>query len=83
MGRACEYRYPTVSDGDDGLFRIVRRVTATRTDNSAGRVMVEEFGAISGRKRTERTELFEMVLTPNERDCQLIEQQERDTVSSW
>lgn len=46
----------------------MRCVTTTRTIHSASRAMIEKFGATFGRKPTERTELVEMVVTPDERN---------------
>lgn len=66
MGCACEYRQPTVPNWDDRLLWLVRCVTTTRTINSAGRPVIEKFGTTFGRKPTERTELFEVVITPDE-----------------
>lgn len=57
-------------------------MAATRTGESASGTMVEEFGAIFGGKPTESTELFEMVVTPDQWNRELIEKQERDTFSS-
>ena len=68
MSCACEYRQPPVPDWDDRLLWLVRCVTTTRTVNSTGRAVIEEFGAAFGRKPTERTELFEVVVTPDERN---------------
>ena len=50
------------------MLWLVRCVTTTRTVNSTGRAVIEEFGAAFGRKPTERTELFEVVVTPDERN---------------
>ena len=67
MGLACEYRQPAVPNRNDPLW-LVRCVTATRAVDPAGRVVIEQFGAAFGRKPTERPELFEVVVTPDERD---------------
>ena len=68
MGCAREYREPTVPDRDDRLLWLVRCVTTTRTGNSAGRAVVEKFGAVFGRKPAERAELFEVAVTPDKRN---------------
>lgn len=49
--------------------------------NSSGREMIENFGATVGSEAAERAELFKMVVTPDKRDCKLVEKQERDAVS--
>jgi len=68
MGCACEYRQPTVPNWDDRLLWLVWCVTTARTIHSAGRAVIEKFSATFGRKPAERTELFEVVVTPDERN---------------
>jgi len=51
-------------------------VATTRTVNSAGRAVIEEFSATFGSETAEGTELFEVVVTPDEWNCEPIEKQE-------
>jgi hypothetical protein len=44
--------------------------------NSAGRAVVEKFGATFGSEAAERTELFEVVVTSDEGNRELIKKQE-------
>ncbi|WP_187433122.1 hypothetical protein [Natronococcus pandeyae] len=44
--------------------------------NSAGRAVVEKFGASFGSEAADGTELFEVVVTPDEWYCKLIKKQE-------
>ena len=76
MGRAREYSQPAASNGDDRLLWLVRCVATTRTVNSAGRAVIEEFSATFGSETAEGTELFEVVVTPDEWNCEPIEKQE-------
>lgn len=82
MGWAREESQPTAPNWNDRLVCIVRGVATARAGESAGRAMVEEFGSIFGSEAAERTELFEVVVTPDERDRELIEKQERNAFSS-
>ena len=76
MSWAREYRQSTALHGDDRLSWLVRYVATTWTLNSAGRAVVEKFGATFGSKAAERTELFEVVVTPDEWNRESVEQQE-------
>lgn len=54
----------------------MRCVATTRTVNSAGRAVIKKFGATFSSEAAERTELFKMVVTPDEWNCKLIKKQE-------
>jgi len=82
MGFACEYRQPAVPDRNERLLWLVRCVTATRTVDPAGRAVVEEVGATVGREPAEGPELLEVIVTPDERDRQLVNQQKREVSPS-
>lgn len=82
MRFAREHRQSAVPDRDDLLARPPRRVTATRAVDAAGRAVIEEVGATVGREPAERAELLQMVVTPDERDRQPVEQQKREAVPS-
>jgi hypothetical protein len=79
---ACEDSQSTVPNWYDGLVWLVRCVTTARTGEAAGRTMGEEFGAVFGSEATESTELFQMFVTPDEWNRELVEKQERDGFSS-
>jgi hypothetical protein len=81
VGRAREYRQPTVPHGDDSLFCLVWCVATARTLESTRWMVMQEVWGIVGCKPTERTELFEMVLTPDERNRELVQKQERESLS--
>lgn len=51
---------------------IVRCVATTGAVNSAGRAVVEKFGAAFGSEAAESTELFKMVVTPDKGNCELV-----------
>ena len=51
-------------------------MATTWTVNSAGRTVVEKFGAIFSSEAAERTELFEVVVTPDEWNSKLVKKQE-------
>jgi len=82
MRFAGEYGKPTATDRNNRLFWLAGCVATARTANAAGRSVLQELGAPVGRKITERTERLEMVGTPDKRDCESVEKQKRDGVSS-
>lgn len=82
VGCACEKRQPAGADWNDWLLCLVRCVATARTGNSTGRAIVEEFGGVFGSEATERTELFEMVVTADKWNRKLVQKQERDAFSS-
>lgn len=80
--RTCEYGQRTATNRDDRLLCRVRSVATAWTVDSAGRPMIEEFNATPGGESTQRAELFEVIVTPDERNRELIEKQECHVVSS-
>lgn len=53
-------------------------VATARTRDSAGGAMAKKLGAGIRCEGTERPELFEMCIAPEEWDRELVDQQERD-----
>lgn len=78
--RACEHRDSAGSNRDDGMLGLVGGVPTARTLESAGWAMLQDGCAILGGQSTDRAELVQMVGAPDERDRELIKQQERDGV---
>jgi len=62
---------------DQRMRRIVRGETAAGARHSAGRSMMEEIGRIFGRQSTDRRELLEVVVTAEDRDRELIQEEKR------
>lgn len=83
MCRAREESQSAGPNRNNWLLGVVRRVTAAGTGESAGGVIVEKFGVILGGKSTSGAKLLEMLVTPDQWDCQLIEKEKRDALSSW
>lgn len=83
MGCAREYPHPTAPNWNDRLVSLAWCVATTRTLESAGRPMGEEFGAVLGSEPAESAELFEVVVTPDEWHSEVVQKQERDALSSW
>jgi len=81
VGRAREHREAAVSDRDDRLARPARRVPAARAVHAAGRAVVEKFGAVVAGETTERPELLEVGVAPDERNGTPVEKQKRDASS--
>jgi hypothetical protein len=59
------------------MLHPVRAVTAPRTPHAAGRLVVQERRGVLGRQPTHVGELSFVVDTADDRDRELIEQQER------
>jgi hypothetical protein len=78
----CEDSQSTAANWNDRLLWTVPYVTTTGTGESAGRAVGKEFGATVGGEVTDRTELLEVVLTPDEWDRELVHKQERDGFSA-
>lgn len=74
MRRAREDGQPPVADGNNRVVCTVPCVATARTRDAAGGAMREKLAARVGREVTKRPELFEMGITPDEWDRELIEQ---------
>lgn len=82
MVRAGENCQSTVSDRDDQLLYGAGCMSTAWTGDTAGRPVSEEFCCLISRKATKGTELLEMFVTSDEWDPQLVDEQNRHTVSS-
>jgi hypothetical protein len=78
--RARKHRDSAGSNRDDGMLGLVGGVPTARTLESAGWAMLQDGRAILGGQPTDRAKLIQMVGAPDERNCELIKQQEGDGV---
>jgi hypothetical protein len=68
--------FPTL-DRNHGMPWIVRCKVTTRAVDPAGWPMVQEFRCVFSRQSTDGGELLTMLITPDNRDRELIQEQKR------
>jgi hypothetical protein len=69
---ACQNDDCTVFDRNNWLLGVVRREATSRTMDTTGRVVIKKFRLLCSSKCTDGTELLEVLITPNERNRELI-----------
>lgn len=79
--RCLVLRTPTkghcaVLDPEYGVVRCMGRELTAGTTDPARWAVLEECRCVVGRESTDGAELVEMVLTANQRDCELIHEEE-------
>ena len=65
-----------VLDLNQGLIWVVRGETTAGTTDTSGWSVREELSGVFGSKSTDGGELLKMVITADERKCELIEEEE-------
>ncbi len=68
----CKYRDCPIADRHNWLFGIVRREATPWTVDSTCWMVIQKFGLVFSSECTDRTELFEMLFTANERNRELV-----------
>jgi len=76
MRWTCENSECTSIDPEEGLLWSVSFLTASDTRNTTSGEMTQEFRIGFRREPADRTELFEMVTTSNDRNLQVVNKQE-------
>ncbi|EMA53457.1 hypothetical protein C450_09102 [Halococcus salifodinae DSM 8989] len=61
---------------DQGLIRVVGREVTAGTTDTAGWSVIQEFSCVFSSESTDVDELFEMVVTANEREREVIQEEE-------
>jgi hypothetical protein len=74
--RTCNDGNCSVLNRDQGLVRVVRREVTAGTTDTAGWSVRQEFSCVFGSESTDGGELLKMVVTPNEGECELIQEEE-------
>lgn len=72
----------SVLDWNHGVVGRARRVVTAGTVDTARRSVMEECRCVVGRESTDGGELFEVVVTANERDCKLIQEEKCHPVTA-
>ncbi len=62
---------------DQRMRRVIRGEAATGTRHSASRSMMQKIGRVFGRQSTDRRELFQVLVTAEDRDRELIQEEKR------
>jgi hypothetical protein len=66
----------SVLNRDQGLVRVVGREVTAGTTDTAGWSVRQEFSCVFGSESTDGGELLKMIVTANERKCELIQEKE-------
>jgi hypothetical protein len=66
----------SVLNRDQGLVRVVGREVTAGTIDTAGWSVSQKFSCVFGSESTDGGELLKMVVTANEGECELIQEEE-------
>jgi len=72
----------SVLDRNDELARVVGREMTAGTTDTPGWSVMQERRSVASRESTDAGKLFEMAVTGDHRDCEVIQEEKRGCVTS-